>query len=576
MNIFESIATFFATKKGEKELDIDDNRVSFVPFQDEQGGEVIDAGGTNTGLVNFDPSTENEQLLIGQYRDAARFPEVNEAIDEIVNEMISRDEEDQIINLNLEDVELSAGLKDKIHTEFDEILRIMDFEKKGPEYVRKWYVDGRLAFHKVIDKKKEKDGIKELRYINPTSIKKITEVKRETENGIEVQKVVKEYFTYNPTAKNPLVSLSGQGTSNAGSSTNGNWNYASPLLNGVKQAIQVSPEAIVFSTSGMYDEQYGCVTSYLHTAIRMVNQLRALEDSLVIYRISRAPERRIFYVDVGNLAKGKAEQYMNGLMAKFKNTVSYDPLTGAVKDSKRHLSMMEDFWIPRRENGKATEITTLPGGQNLGQMDDVEYFLKKLYKSLKVPASRFITDQPLIAGMGRTSEITRDEIRFQKFIDRLRDKFNGIFLDLLKTQLTLKKLVSDEDWEEIVKNIRLEWAKDNFYTELKEQDILRERLTTLQQMDPYVGKYFTKEYVLKSVLRVSDEEYDELLQALDKENAEQAQTELDTQLDMNDALHQQGLEQTEDTLKLQQKYTPDEAPRLPVRDTNSAPKKKDE
>ena len=560
-NLLEQIAGYFLTKKGEKELDVVDNKVSFAPLTSTDGGDIVDAGGYNSQFSNFDPSTENEQMLISQYRETARCPEVGEAIDEIVNEMVSEDNEGNIIQVELKDVETSEGIKEKIRDEFEAVLDLLEFEQKGTDLVRRWYVDGRLAFHKVVDKNKPRDGILELRYINPTSIKKITEVSKKKEDGIEVNQVVKEYFTYNPSAKSPLISIAGN-SQPAQRPTS--WNYASPVLSGMKQPIMVSPDAIAYITSGIIDEEYNSVLSFLHPVVKIVNQLKSLEDSLVIYRISRAPERRIFYVDVGNLPKAKAEQYLKSLMDKFKNTLNYDPLTGKIGDSRRHMSVMEDYWIPRRENGKATEITTLPGGQNLGELTDVNYFLTKLYKSLKVPSSRFITDQPLVAGMGRTSEITRDEIRFQKFIEKLRKKFNLLFLDILGTQCQLKNIVSKDDWNEFKKNVVFNWSRDNFFFEMKEQDILKERLSTLAQADPYVGKYFTQEYVFRNILKVSDEEYDELLTKLADEKAEN---------DKNQAADDQSqfdreLANKEQEMKVVQKFTPDEVPRLPASKPN--------
>lgn len=501
---------FLTKKQDQKELTptADTSLSSFSPPTSTDGENYVVGGGVYAKILNLDTNNSNEKELIKRYREASRVPEVSDAIDEIVNEMIAQDDEGNIIKLDLENVEFSESVKNKIHEEFKEVLYLFEFDRKGSDYLRRWYVDGRLYFDKIIDTKSPADGIKELRYINPTTMKKVVETDKVKENGVEVYKTKKEYFTYVPSNKLSSISLAAENTA-PGSIQQYNQ----------QQVLAVSPERIAYITSGVYDEEFGTTLSHLHTALKAVNQLKTLEDALIIYRLSRAPERRIFYIDVGNLPKQKAEQYMRDIMAKFKNQVSYDSATGEIKDARRHLNMMEDFWIPRRSDGKATEITTLPGGQNLGELQDVEYFMKKVYKSLKVPASRLMNiegAQPF-AGIGRSAEISRDEIKFQKFIDKLRRRFELILLDVLKTQLKLKKIVSDDDWKLIERFVKVEWSRDNFQSELKEMEILKERLGTLQMVDPYVGKYFTREQVLKDILRYDEEKINNLYKETEQE-----------------------------------------------------------
>lgn len=537
MKLLESMQHFFLGKKEDpKEIETKNGEVSFEqPLG--MDGEVVIAGGlVKSAIVESANNSKNDKDLIEIYRTIARIPEVNEAIDEIVNEMLAENEEGKHIDLNLDDVDLSDTIKKKIHDEFDNILHVMQFDDRGHEYVKRWYIDGRIAFHKIVDKDKLKDGIRSLRYINPVSIEKVVEYEKVREGKVELFKTTKEYFRYTPGNKTNTVSI--KGDRNNGSSmsygSNSFWAGSETNIFGNNQILAVSPEAIAYSTSGNFDEDFGTILSYLHPAIKVANNLSILEDSLVIYRMTRAPERRIFYVDVGNLPKVKGEQYVNDLMTKFKSQLSYDSITGTLKDSRRFQSMMEDFWIPRRENGRATEITTLPGGQSLGQLDDVEYFLKKLYSTLKIPASRFNKDQPLIAGIGRSSEITRDEIRFQKFIDRLRAKFSTVFEDVLGTQLVLKKVMDKAEWEEIRGSVKFRWAKDSYASEMKETEMLRERIMTLQQADPYIGKFFTKEYVLKSILQVPEDEYEELIKDLDQESDQINQDELEVAQQQSD------------------------------------------
>lgn len=852
-NLFESITNFFSfnKKSGEEEVEVKTNISSFVEPSNLDGA-VVSEGGRVSYNFNQEINASNEIELIRRYREASRIPEVSEAIDEIVNECVSENAEGDAIALDLEKLDLSDAIKKKMTDEFATVLDLFEFKERGSDYLRKWYVDGRIYFHKIIDKSKPADGIKELRFINPISIKKIVETEKVKEGEINLTRIKREYFQYAPSVKSKPIQVADSAPSQQ--------MYQPTFGQQNMQVIQVSPEAIAYVTSGMYDEDFSTVLSPLHPALRVTNQLKTLEDSLVIYRLARAPERRIFYIDVGGLTKPKADQYVKDMMSKFKNNISYDAMTGEIKDQRRHLSMMEDFWIPRRDNGKTTEITTLPGGclamdtkvslmdgrelsitdienemkagkelwtyscdeftgkvkpglitwagitqesakvmkitldngeslictpdhkfpiynkgfveakdlrvdtsmiplyrkkeilgnhkkndyemvfdnetktwiythrmvrnemdlplevfeedfgdgyavhhknynrydntpnnlclmsfkdhrkyhssigfskeaqqmgalasaarlqwiketqkieidsfifntiidsvkgktthqitiedvveilneneycvnrlqelnkdksvpnwnvdigftvgivrkaplnfgysswlefrksvdfhnhriisieyldepitvgtltiddkeivhghhtfalscgiftknSNLSQLEDVEYFLKKMYKSLKVPYSRFMTDSP-VAGLGRSSEITREEIKFQKFIDRLRNRFGSMILDVLGSQLKLKGIMSEEEWTEFEPKVKLDWAKDNFFTEMKEAELIRERMMTLQQVDPYVGKYLDRKYVFTNVLRMTDEQVKEVEQGNEKDRAE--------------------------------------------------------
>lgn len=514
--LLETFSNFFSfEKKGneDKETIVKDEIVSFVEPSNLDGA-VVSEGGRVSYNFNQDITATNEIELIRRYREASRIPEVSEAIDEIVNECVSENAEGDAIAIDMENLELSDNVKKKIEDEFKTVLNLFEFKDRGVDYLRKWYVDGRIYFHKIIDRSKPADGIKELRFINPISIKKVIETEKVKDGKLVLTKIKKEYFQYTPSIKTKPLQMNDSGLTGPTQQQ-----YTPQFGQQNIQVVQIGPEAIAYVTSGLYDEDFSTVLSHLHPALRVSNQLKTLEDSLVIYRLARAPERRIFYIDVGGLAKPKADQYVKDMMTKFKNNISYDAMTGEIKDQRRHLSMMEDFWIPRRDNGKTTEITTLPGGQNLSQLEDVEYFLKKMYKSLKVPYSRFQTDSPM-AGLGRSSEITREEIKFQKFIDRLRNRFGSMLLDVLGSQLKLKNIVSEEDWADIKDKITLDWAKDNFFTEMKEAELIRERMMTLQQVDPYVGKYLSRKYVFTNVLRMTDEQIKEVEDDNEKDRKE--------------------------------------------------------
>ena len=451
---------------------------SFVAPDRDEGATYVDGGGYFSAFIDFDAEAKTDIEFISKYREMALYPEVESAVEDICNESIVYDDNSRSIELLLDKVDLSDNIKDKIQEEFDSVYRLLEFNNRGYEIFRKWYIDGRLYYHVIVEDKKEKQGIKEVRYIDPQKIKKVIETETETnEQGVKIVKEIDEYFTY----------------------------FEDDT---VKEGIRIAPEAICYVTSGLYDSSNQRVISYLHKAIKPLNQLRMIEDAVVIYRISRAPERRVFYIDVGNLPKTKAEQYVRSLMQKYRNKLVYDASTGEIKDDKKHMSMLEDFWLPRREGGKGTEISTLDGGQSLGEMEDVEYFQKKTYQSLNIPLTRMESENEF--SMGRASEITRDELKFQRFVDRLRNKFNSLFIFLLKTQCLLKGIMSEDEWNEIDQDINFEYVSDNHFSELKEYEILGERMTILGDVNEYIGKYFSTEWVRRHVLRQTDDDIKEM------------------------------------------------------------------
>ena len=443
----------------------------------EDGATIVNNAGAHYGLVvDLEGIVKNENELIRRYRESAQYADCDSAIDEIVNEAIISDPEESIVELNLEDLKISENIKTKITDEFEKIIKLLKFEDKGYELFRNWYVDGRLFFH-IILSENQKDGIYELRYIDPRKIRKIKKINKEKNaQGVEVVKSIEEYYLYNDRG----------------------------ITEQTSQGIKLSVDSIICVTSGLMDSNTNMILGHLHKAIKPVNQLKMMEDALVIYRISRAPERRIFYIDVGNLPKARAEQYVTDIMNKFRNKIVYDATTGEIKDNRQHLSLMEDFWMPRREGGKGTEITTLPAGQNLGQIEDIQYFQKKLYQSLNVPISRLDNQSPF--NIGRSSEITREEIKFNKFINRLRLKFCQIFKDALRVQLIVKGIIRPDEWDEMSYDIRFDFKEDNNFAELKEAELINNRITTLQNMDPYVGKYYSIDWIRRHVLMQSDEE----------------------------------------------------------------------
>lgn len=456
---------------------------SFVEPDAYDGTYTLETGGVFGTYVDFQGSVRDENALISQYRNCSMFPEVDQAVEDIVNEAVIMDTDHKPIKLDLEIVDLSESIKTKIYNEYDGILRLLEFNKKGSDLFRRWYVDSKLYFHVLIDEENPQKGISELRAIDPVKIKKIRKVDKEQQNigtnKVPFIKKVEEFFVYTNTDKNSPVQTASTG-------------------------IKISTDAICYVHSGMIDGNSKRVIGYLQKAIRPLNMLRQIEDAVVIYRISRAPERRIFYIDVGNLPKNKAEQYLRDIMNKYRNKLTYDAATGEIKDGKQHMHMLEDYWLPRREGGKGTEITTLDGGQNLGEMEDVEYLLRKVYRSLNVPVSRMESDNGF--NLGRSAEITRDEVKFFKFIEKLRTRFTDLFLNLLRTQLILKGVMSEDDWNNISPDIQFIFNQDSHFSELKHSEILKERLDILSQMDEYIGKYYSTEWIRRNILKQSDEE----------------------------------------------------------------------
>jgi len=471
---------------------------SFVAPSDEEGTLDIAGGAGFFGqYLSYDKAARNEYDLIRKYRTTAENPECDQAIEDIINESVIADELDVSVKMNLDWVPLSMSVKKKMVEEFDDILTLLQWKKKGHDIFRRWYVDGRIFYHKLVDEASPRKGITEVRYIDPKFIKKVREVnKTKQPNQPALVKQVKEWFLYNETGVYPVV-----GTSTSGQGGEG---------------IRISPDAIAYVTSGIYNATTNQVYGHLQKAIKPTNQLRMIEDSVVIYRISRAPERRIFYIDVGNLPKPKAEAYLKDVMARYRNKVVYDASTGEVKDDRNQMSMLEDFWLPRREGGRGTEITTLGGGQNLGELEDVKYFQKKLYKSLNIPISR-LEDAGGGFNLGRSTEITRDEIKFSKFIGRLRKKFAELFQDLLKTQLILKGIITDEDWTKIREFIIYDFQDDNHFSELKDMEILKERIDALNSVNEFVGTYYSVEYIRRYILRQSDTEIEEIDKQIEDE-----------------------------------------------------------
>ena len=463
--------------------------VSFAPKTTDDGAVVVNEGGVYGTYVDLDGSIRTEAELVNKYREMAAHPEVDTAIDDIVNEVITQEPETQLVELILDEIDLTDRVKKLFINEFKDILSLLEFSSLGYEIFRRWYVDGRLYYHVIIDEQKPKDGIVELRYLDPRKIRKVRQVKKKAlADNVALNQMSGEYYIYNDRGF---------------AKTSGNSSVPSNSVGGIK----IAKDSIVQCTSGLTSSNGDLVQSYLHKAIKPLNQLRSMEDSLVIYRISRAPERRIFYIDVGNLPKAKAEQYLRDIMIKFKNKLVYDAATGEIRDDRKFMTMLEDFWLPRRE-GRGTEITTLPGGQNLGQMDDVIYFQKKLYKSLNVPVSRLDPEQQF--NFGRATEISRDEVKFSKFTNRLRNKFATLFTKILERQLILKGIITVEEWDKIKDSVRYKFSQDNFYAELKETEILRDRITMLRDVDDYAGKYYSHEWIRRNVLRQSDEEMEEI------------------------------------------------------------------
>jgi hypothetical protein len=446
--------------------------------------------------VDLEGSVRNEMELITRYREMSNHPECDQAIDEIVNEAISHDKDGSVVEIILDDLKQPETIKKKITEEFENVLKMMNFSNLADDIFRRWYIDGRIYYHVVVDETKPKEGIKELRYIDPRKIRKVREIQkgRDPKTNAEIIKSIAEYYMYND-----------RGT------------MTQTYTAAVNAGLRIAADAIINVNSGMMDAKNTFVISYLHKAIKALNQLRMIEDAVVIYRISRAPERRVFYIDVGNLPKGKAEQYIRDVMIKYKNKMVYDAQTGELRDDRKHMSMLEDFWLPRREGSKGTEITTLQAGQNLGQMEDVQYFQKKLLQSMNVPYSRLEPQGGGLVGIGRSTEVTRDELKFNRFIVKLRNKFAQIFDHALKTQLTLKGICTQEEWEEFRDSIYYEFKKDNNFIEMRNAELLQQRLQLLTAIDPYVGRYYSQEWVKKNVLQLTDDDIEEMEKQIEKE-----------------------------------------------------------
>ncbi len=494
----------FGFTLGEKDIVQKENpeQASFaLPTEALDDGAVTITQNAHYGTyVDLEGAVRNELELITRYREMSNHPECDMAITEIVDEAISHDDKGKVVDIVLDDLKQPESIKKKIREEFDNVLSMLNFSNLADDIFRRWYIDGRIYFHVIVNESNPKEGIQELRYIDPRKIRKVREVQkgRDLKTGADIIKSMAEYYVYND-----------KGTTAQ--------NYTASVNSGLR----IAPDAIVNVNSGMMDAKNTFVISYLHKAIKPLNQLRMIEDAIVIYRVSRAPERRVFYIDVGNLPKGKAEQYLRDVMVKYKNKVVYDANTGELRDDRKHMSMLEDFWLPRREGGKGTEITTLPAGQNLGQMEDVQYFQKKLLQSLNVPYSRLEPQGGGMVGLGRTTEVTRDELKFNKFVVKLRNKFSQIFDHALKIQLSLKGICSQEEWETFREDVFYDYRKDNNFTELRDAELLSQRLQTLGQIDPYVGRYYSQEWVKKNVLHLTDDEVEEMQKQIDSEPEKQ-------------------------------------------------------
>ena len=508
---------------------------SFVPPTRDDGAVEIAPGGAYGTFVDLEGTAKSEAELTTRYREMSGQPEVDAAVDDIVNEAIVTDFRAAAVEIDLDEAkDIPESIKKRIHEEFDEVMIQLDFRNMCYEIFRRWYIDGRLFYHIMIDKTRPREGIKELRYIDPRRIRKVREPVKKSAAGLLNQKnpqvpAYEEYYLYNPGG------LAGAGYT---------------------QGIKIAPDSICYINSGLLDNRNRMTLSYLHKAIKPLNQLRMLEDAVVIYRLSRAPERRIFYIDVGNLPKVKAEQYMRDMMVRHKNRLVYDAQTGEVRDDRKFMTMLEDFWLPRREGARGTEITTLPGGQNLGQMDDVFYFQKKLYKALNVPESRLQADTGF--NMGRANEITRDEVKFAKFITRLRHRFSAIFNNLLEIQLALKGVMSREEWSKLKPQVQYNFLSDNSFQELKNQDLMTARMVLLATVDPFLGKYYSKNWVQKNVLRLTEEEIDEMEEEIKKEGPEVAVP--GSLMDMQTIQQQVSSAQQQQASSAQQQQFPSGAP----------------
>jgi len=471
---------------------------SFVTPESYDGSYTLETGGVFGTLVDFAGGVRDENALIRQYRQTAMYPEVDQAIEDIINESLVMDLDRKPIKLDLEHTELSDNIKNKIYNEYDNLLRMLEFHNKGGDIFRRWYIDSKIYYHIILDNDNPQKGIMELRAIDPVKIKKVRKVQKEqrrlSNTVIPFVKKVEEFYVFTDTTKDSP--------------------YQTPT-----SGIKIAPDSICYVHSGIIEGTSRRVVGYLQKAIRPLNMLRQIEDAVVIYRISRAPERRIFYIDVGNLPKNKAEQYLRDIMNRYRNKLTYDATTGEIKDDRNHLHMLEDYWLPRREGGRGTEITTLDGGQNLGEMEDVNYLLRKVYRSLNVPISRMEPDSGF--NMGRSAEITRDEVKFFKFIEKIRSRFTELFVQLMRVQLLLKGVLTEDDWNRILPDIRFTFNKDSYFSELKESEIMKERLDMLSQVDDYIGRYFSVEWIRKNILKQSEEDILKIDSQIQQEGSDQ-------------------------------------------------------
>ena len=469
----------------------DEGSEKFTPPPMDDGSIEVAGGGFFSQILDTDGRERTELDLIRRYRDIAQQSEVDSAIEDIINEGIVANERAQAVSIVLDQLPYPMKIKKRIQDEFDSVLQLLDFDTKGHDIFRRWYIDGRLFYHKVIDKKNPKRGVMELRYIDPRKIRKVKEISKEMKDGtsVELIKKVNDYYMYNDKG----LQVSG----------------------GTQEGLKIAPDSIVYVPSGLIDQNKGHILSYLHKAIKPVNQLRMIEDSLVIYRVSRAPERRIFYIDVGNLPKVKAEQYLKDVMNRYRNKLTYDASTGEIRDDRNHMSMLEDFWLPRREGGRGTEITTLAGGSNLGEIEDIKYFQTKLYRSLNVPISRMESESQF--SLGRSTEITRDELKFTKFVQRLRKRFTPLFTDILKTNLVLKGVITLEDWDNMVQLIQYDFLQDGHFAELKRAEMMESQMTALQSIESYIGTFFSKQWVQRNVLNMTEIEITDMQDQINKE-----------------------------------------------------------
>ena len=487
----------FEIKRARKDAE-DKKLPSVVPPRDDEGGSYATAAGTHYGQylnLDGDDSKDNYQLIM-KYRGNAMHPEVDAAIEDIVNESITGSEMSQTLELNLDEVQAPDRVKKLIKEEFDNIYAMLNFKELGHDIFRRWYIDGRLYHHLVVNEDRPKDGIQEIRPMDSAKMRKVKKVKYKKDpiTGAKIVEKTEEFFIYQE---------------KPGQSTSG---------------IKMTNDSVSYVTSGLLTEDRKKIVSHIHKALKPINQLRMMEDALVIYRLARAPERRIFYIDVGNLPRGKSEQYMKDIMAKYRNKLVYDAKTGEIRDDRKHQSLLEDFWLPRREGGRGTEITTLPGGENLGQIEDILYFQKRMYRSLNVPISRMDTEA--VQGfLGRSTEVNRDELKFQKFIDRLRMRFSHLFYGILKKQLIMKGVITEEDWEEWKNDITVDYVKDNHFAELRDAEMLRERLQSMDMIQQYVGEYFSKEWVQKNVLMLDDETIEQMKKDIAGEGEEEPDEE---------------------------------------------------